>query len=260
MSCITLTTTISDIILTSQCNQVITLSQSAESCIISNTGSQGIAGPAGESGIITLTTTGTSGASTLIGTTLNVPNYVAGGGGDVSKVGTPVNNQIGIWTGDGTIEGDSGLTYDSGTTTLATDIIAATGAISGSNLSGTNTGDQTSIVGLTGTKAEFNDALTDGSFNYIFAFTTISTDTTLNLTTHKYIKVDTSSGDVTLTLPLSAAGLQSYDIWKISSDSNKVIIARDGSDLIIGDTAFEWSSQWAHYEFVPDNATVWLVK
>lgn len=41
-----------------------------------------------------------------------------GGGGDVSKVGTPVNNEIGIWTGDGTIEGDPALTYDSGSTTL----------------------------------------------------------------------------------------------------------------------------------------------
>jgi len=30
----------------------------------------------------------------------------------VSKVGTPVDNQIGIWTGDGTIEGSTGLTYD----------------------------------------------------------------------------------------------------------------------------------------------------
>jgi hypothetical protein len=32
------------------------------------------------------------------------------------------------------------------------------------NTSGTNTGDQTSIVGITGTTAEFNTALTDGSF------------------------------------------------------------------------------------------------
>ena len=36
---------------------------------------------------------------------------VGGGGGDVTKVGTPVNNQIGVWTGDGTIEGDTGLTF-----------------------------------------------------------------------------------------------------------------------------------------------------
>ncbi len=40
------------------------------------------------------------------------------GGGDVSKVGTPVNNQIGVWTGDGTIEGDAELTFDTSTNTL----------------------------------------------------------------------------------------------------------------------------------------------
>ena len=33
--------------------------------------------------------------------------------------------------------------------------------------SGTNTGDQTSIVGITGTKAEFNTALTDGDFMFV---------------------------------------------------------------------------------------------
>lgn len=31
------------------------------------------------------------------------------GAGDVTKVGTPVDNQLGIWTGDGTIEGDPNL-------------------------------------------------------------------------------------------------------------------------------------------------------
>lgn len=34
------------------------------------------------------------------------------GSGDVSKVGTPANNQIAVWTGDGTIEGTSDVTYD----------------------------------------------------------------------------------------------------------------------------------------------------
>lgn len=34
------------------------------------------------------------------------------GSGDVSKVGTPVDNQVGVWTGDGTLEGTSGLTYN----------------------------------------------------------------------------------------------------------------------------------------------------
>jgi hypothetical protein len=36
----------------------------------------------------------------------------AAGGGDVSKVGTPVNSQVGVWTGDGTIEGAASFTYD----------------------------------------------------------------------------------------------------------------------------------------------------
>ena len=34
------------------------------------------------------------------------------GSGDVSKVGTPVDNQIGVWTGDGTIEGQTTFTWD----------------------------------------------------------------------------------------------------------------------------------------------------
>lgn len=34
------------------------------------------------------------------------------GSGDVSKVGTPVDNQIGVWTGDGTLEGDANFTWD----------------------------------------------------------------------------------------------------------------------------------------------------
>lgn len=46
--------------------------------------------------------------------------------GDVTKVGTPVNNQIGVWTGDGTIEGDTALTFDTTTDTLS---VAASGKI-----------------------------------------------------------------------------------------------------------------------------------
>jgi hypothetical protein len=34
------------------------------------------------------------------------------------------------------------------------------------NTSGTNSGDQTSIVGITGTKAQFDTACTDGNFMY----------------------------------------------------------------------------------------------
>jgi hypothetical protein len=56
-------------------------------------------------------------SASFIGVTQNLtwtPWIVSagGGGGDVTKVGTPVNNQIGVWTGDGTIEGDANLIWD----------------------------------------------------------------------------------------------------------------------------------------------------
>jgi len=42
------------------------------------------------------------------------------GGGDVTKVGTPVNNEIGVWTGDGTIEGDTNFQWDGTNLTFGT--------------------------------------------------------------------------------------------------------------------------------------------
>ena len=67
-----------------------------------------------------LSATGTpSGATFLRGdNTWSVP----AGSGDVSKVGTPADNQVGVWTGDGTIEGTSGLTYDGSNFQLTGDI------------------------------------------------------------------------------------------------------------------------------------------
>lgn len=54
------------------------------------------------------------GVTSAIQTQLNTK-----GTGNVTKVGTPVNNQVGVWTGDGTIEGDASLTFDTATDTLA---------------------------------------------------------------------------------------------------------------------------------------------
>ena len=42
-----------------------------------------------------------------------------GGGGNVSNTGTPVNNQLAVWTDSTTIEGDSALTYDGSTLQLS---------------------------------------------------------------------------------------------------------------------------------------------
>lgn len=50
------------------------------------------------------------------------------GSGDVVKVGTPVNNEIGVWTGDGTIEGDTNFTWDATVLTI-TGNLTVTGVI-----------------------------------------------------------------------------------------------------------------------------------
>lgn len=47
-------------------------------------------------------------------------SWGAAGSGDVSKVGTPANDQVGVWTGDGTIEGDGDLTFAGQTLTIGT--------------------------------------------------------------------------------------------------------------------------------------------
>jgi hypothetical protein len=62
---------------------------------------------------------------------------LGGGSGDVAKVGTPVNNQVGVWTGDGTLEGDTGLTFDTTDDTLTAGILNAT-SLTASELVGTN--------------------------------------------------------------------------------------------------------------------------
>jgi hypothetical protein len=79
---------------------------------------------------------------TLTGTVLDT---VGGGSGDVVGPASSVNNRVVFFDGvTGKLIKDSGLT-----------------------LSGSNTGDQTSIVGITGTKAQFDTACTDGNFLYV---------------------------------------------------------------------------------------------
>jgi hypothetical protein len=73
-----------------------------------------------EAGLATFNTTPVVGTmtssdnSTKAASTAYVTTAVAAqGGGDVYKVGTPVDNQIGVWTGDGTIEGNANFTFTS---------------------------------------------------------------------------------------------------------------------------------------------------
>lgn len=55
---------------------------------------------------------GTTGQSLVVSAGLLPEWTTPAGGGDVTKVGTPVNNQLAVWTGNGTLEGTSDFTYD----------------------------------------------------------------------------------------------------------------------------------------------------
>jgi len=69
------------------------------------------------------------------------------------------NTQTGAFTNTNTAPRVYTLQDSAGTLAFLSDI-------TGTN-SGSNTGDQTTIVGITGTKAEFNTAVTDGDFMYV---------------------------------------------------------------------------------------------
>jgi hypothetical protein len=71
---------------------------------------------------------------------------------------TSVNRQ----TGDVVLDAD-----DIDDTSTINKYVTAADLVKLSNLSGVNTGDQTSIVGITGTKAQFDTAVTDGNFLYV---------------------------------------------------------------------------------------------
>jgi len=70
------------------------------------------------------------------------------GNGDVSKVGTPVNNEIGVWTGDGTLEGDSNLRFILGDTLIVTGVAAAiqVGDTGGVGIIGTSASDAQLVI------------------------------------------------------------------------------------------------------------------
>lgn len=93
-------------------------------------------------------------------------NINSTGGGGVGNIadGTVVGNMT-IWNGTTWVQ-TTAMTSDDTDVFILNDL-AVTGNITGANLAGTNTGDQSTIVGITGTKAEFDAAVTDGDILYV---------------------------------------------------------------------------------------------
>lgn len=228
---------------------------------------------AGSVDIAMLSASGTASGSTYLRGD-NTWATVAGGGGDMVKVGTPVNNQIGVWTGDGTMEGTTSLVFDGTTFDIAvstrlpdnailefgniqdaaiafdasnwvfdllsgsgdiifsqstvtritfdmdTGNISTTGTVDGVDiaaLASANTGDQTTIVGISGTRSQFDTAVTDGDIVYIGDSISIDGATSGAAT----IAVQAVAGTPTLTLPTTTGTIAlTSDITGTNSGTN----------------------------------------
>jgi hypothetical protein len=116
---------------------------------------------------------------------------------DITLTGQDITAQREALTGAITAPKNSNTTSLGSFTTaqLNTALSDADVATGGGTATGTNTGDQTTIVGITGTKAQFDTAVTDGNFMYIGDAPTAHTHLLANVT------------DVTIT----AANLNSLD-------------------------------------------------
>ena len=161
---------------------------------------------------------------------------VPAGSGDVSKVGIPVDNQIGVWTGDGTIEGTTGLTYN-GTTFNITGNITLSGTVDGidiatdvaaNNSHRVNTSNPHNVLAT-----QISDFDTEVSNNTDVGLNT--THRTSNGTDHTYINQDvTTTGTPTHPgmkfTPTTAPTYQEGQVW-YDSVKNALTVYNNEADI-----------------------------
>ena len=110
----------------------------------------------GKQGALTLTTTGTSGAATLVGNTLNIPNYASGGGsGTVTSVSVTTAN---------------GISGSVATSTTTPAITLTLGAITPTTVNGvTISGSTTPTLAITGTSSISGANTGDNAINSLYS-------------------------------------------------------------------------------------------
>lgn len=95
------------------------------------------------------------------------------------------------------------------------------------NTSGTNSGDQTSIVGITGTKAQFDTACTDG--NFLYSGDIISSSTTAQGIVELATTAEINTGtDSTRAMPIdqfvdSNRNVRYFDIYAIEKTTDNAV-------------------------------------
>lgn len=171
----------------------------------------------------------------------------------VANGGSAANTLTGILKGNGT--------------SAFTAVTAPSGAIVGDTDTQTLTAKSIALSSntITGTKAQFNTAVTDGDIVYVGDVVNIAvpvTSKTANytaLTSDQVILVDATSAAITITLPAaSGASGTRFDIKKIDSSGNLVIIDANASETIDGSLTLEIVNQYDSVTIV-SNGTSWFI-
>ena len=162
----------------------------------------------GKQGAITLTTTGTSGAATLVGNTLNIPNYASGGGsGTVTTVSVTTANGI-----SGTVA--------NATTTPA--ITLTLGAITPTTVNGvTISGSTTPTLAVTGTSSISGSNTGDNAVNSLYS---------------GLVSNATHTGDATGATALTVVGLRGVTLPALGATAGLLKYTGTGTNTWVFDT------------------------
>ena len=204
---------------------------------------------------ITLTTTGTSGAATFAGGTLNIPQY-SGTTGTVT--GTGVANQVSYWTAASVQAGSTGLTYDPSTGDLTvggyvevgTKITTPTGTdLTLDTVGGTDSGSIIIADGVNGQlsiSANGTGAIKLGAANNPVTVSNVYTLPTVVTTDNNYVLTAQTDGSTAwaasgggggVTFPLEAdSGSLSNPSYSFSGDTNTGMYSStaDNVNLVTG--------------------------
>lgn len=243
---------------------------------------------------ITLTTTGSSGASTFVTNTLNIPSYTLAGLGGISLTAlsatTPLNynNTTGVFTINQSTTSTSGYLSNTDWNTFngKQDLLNGTGFLkaTGSSISYdnstylTSTGSAASLTsfptlnqsttGNAGTATILQTARTingvsfNGSSNINIVVPIVVTTATSNYnvsTTDDYILGDATSASITITLPTAIGVTKPFTIKRINSGVNVVNINTTSSQTMDGSTSIAMNIQNQSLSFVSNNAN-WFIK
>jgi hypothetical protein len=121
---------------------------------------------------------------------------------------------------------------------------------------------ETILTGLVGDEFDFTDFLNrlgdvETKVEQMLAITVVNTDTLLD-ETYGTVLVNASSGTVAITLPAIADGFTKiYNIKKVDSSSNLVVITPQTGETIDGEDYFEINYQYDSYSII-NHSTGWF--